>query len=202
MHGPERASGALREEIRRNTVAHELDEPRALLRATQEVAQDRLAVLFGGLPDRPRDLDLVHPDRGNVDGNRRVDVVVRKDSVEGPPIVVEARLRRQVDRIPERRLWRRPRSHEVQGRGAKLRESEALGHEFVDGHDRGASGVGDDRDPIPARQRLQGERLRVVEELLDGVRAEHPGLVEDGLRREVGSTEGARVRDRRAAPRV
>src|SRR6266516_6589319 len=49
-----------------------------------------------------------------------------------------------------------------------------------------AAGVGDDPDPPPGRQRLVGQQLGNVEQLLEGVGADHPGLTEQRLHGHVG----------------
>ena len=154
VHPAEGAGRALREEVRRHAVLHELREPRTLLGASEEVAEDRLPTLRRRLPDRARDLDFVDSNRRHVDGDRGVDGVVAEDRVECPPIVVEARLGRQVDRIPKRGLRGRPRAHELDRPRVEFCEAKALCHEFVDAHDRRPSGVRDDGDPVSAREGL------------------------------------------------
>src|SRR5881409_3089825 len=157
---------------------HELDETRAVFGSAKEIAQDRLLVFLGRLPDRAGDLDLVHPDGRHVDRNGGVDASVGEDRVHGASIILKAPLWGQVDRVVKRRLGGSPAFHVRLGRRFELREPEPLGDELVDAHDRQTSGVRDDGDAVPPRDRLQREGHRQVEELLDRVRSKDAGLGE------------------------
>ena len=62
-----------------------------------------------------------------------------------------------------------------------LRDLEARGGARVGAHDPGATGVGDDRDPIALGQRLVGEQRGDVEQLGEALGADHSDLPEEGV---------------------
>src|SRR5207249_11325232 len=96
---------------------HELDETRAVFGSAKEIAQDRLLVFLGRLPDRAGDLDLVDPDGRHVDRNGGVDASVSEDRVHGASMILEARWWGQVARGVKRRLGGSPDLHVLLGRG-------------------------------------------------------------------------------------
>ena len=200
IHRGEGARGALWEQVRGDAMAHEFHETGTVLGPAEEVAQHGLGVRLRGLPHCAGDVHLVDPHRRNVDGDRGVDARIGQDRLERPPIVLEGPLRRQVDRVSEGRFRGGPGVHEGLGRRRQLREAQALCDEFVDAHDRGTAGVGDDGHSIAPRKRLKGEGHREIEQLLNGAGPKHPGLREHSLRREVGTPEGSRVRCGRSTP--
>ena len=64
----------------------------------------------------------------------------------------------------------------------------------------GPARVADDRDPPAGRERLVREHLRGVEQLLERVDADHAGLAEQRVDRDVGRRERGGVRRRGPAP--
>ena len=170
MHRGERPRGALRIRVRGHAMRDELDEARTILGASEEVAQDRLRMFSGDLPDRAGDLHLVDSDRRHVDCDRGVDGSIREDGVHRTAVIVKAPLRGQVDRVLERRLRGSPLLHLRPSRRRQFREPEPLGDQLIDAHDRRAARIRDDCNAVPARDGLQGERHRQVEQLLDRVR--------------------------------
>src|SRR2546430_685174 len=172
---------------------HELDETRAVFGSAKEIAQDRLLVFLGRLPDRAGDLDLVHPDGRHVDRNGGVDASVSEDRVHGASIILEAPLWGQVDRVVKRRLGGSPALHVRLGRRFGPRAPDPRASGLVDAHAPRPSGARDEGAAVPSRDRLQREGHRQVEELLDRVGSKDAGLGEHRLCREVRAPEGTRV---------
>ena len=146
-----------------------------------------------------RGLDLVRAGdvRGDVDHEQRVDLTGceqeprrsleherpgRGDEVDG---VLRAAGRREL----------------VQGRlqvRRKLGDLETSRDAGVGSDDRGSTAVAHHRDSPAGRDRLVGEKRANVEELLERVDADHPGLAEEGVDDGVGIGQGRSVRTRAA----
>ena len=88
------------------------------------------------------------------------------------------------------------------GRGFERRDGQPLGLARVGREDAGTAGVGQDRDAPAARDRLVRQQGRDIEELFEGLRADHAGLPEERVDDGVALRQRARVRRRgpRAGP--
>ena len=99
---------------------------------------------------------------------------------------------------PTRRRATNARSAACVSRG-QLGHVEPGARARVGREDARAAGVADDRDAASGRERLVREHLRGVEQLLERVDADHAGLAEQRVDRDIGRRERGRVRRRGAA---
>jgi hypothetical protein len=77
--------------------------------------------------------------------------------------------------------------------GRKLRELAAAADEHVGAERAGAAGIRDDGEAWPARARLLGQHFSHVEELTDGVHAQHTGASERGIQHFIAARQRAGV---------
>ena len=115
------------------------------------------------------------------------------------PELLGRRARDEVDRVAHGRVACDERAQRVLGRRAQLGHLETGARARVGGEDAGPARVADDRDPPAGRHRLVREQHRGRQQLVERVDADHAGLPEERVDRDVGRRERGGVRRRRGS---
>ena len=91
--------------------------------------------------------------------------------------------------LPSRRLGRQEGASSAWSSSGSWRDLEPDRIAGVGAHDPRPARVGDDPDPAPRRQRLGREQRGDVEQLREGLGADHPALLEEGVDGAVGGRQ-------------
>ena len=176
----ERCHAALPNECRRRSLVADED------------AENRLLAHGRGLHStkhRRRDVFGIRDDGRDEEHDDRVDARIANDVGEDRFERLGGRRAEHVHRVGEARLRREHRLQRVAGRVGKWGQLEAGGLARVGGQDPEPTGVREQRHAASLRKRLRREQSGHVDELLEGVGADHAGLVEEGLDCGLGSRE-------------
>ncbi len=191
-HAGEGAGGVLRVEVGGDAVTGHGGV--VLGRHKYRLDRDRPRDLGDCLADRRGDVLRAGQQRPDEDDDQCIDALPVGHRVDRLAVVLGARRGDHVDRISERCLGRQEAVQPLPQVIRSLRHLEAARLAGVGAHDPRPSGVGEDADPAALRQGLVLEQRGNVEELGEGVGADHAGLLEEGI--------DGDVRRRQQRPRV
>ena len=197
----EAADGACGVEVVRDAVVVEQSAGTGGALATHEAGDDGRLGLGVALGDRGRELVVVDERGRTRDHDRAGDGRVVEDQLDRRPEPLEVGVADDVDRVLG---VRRRRQHLVERRPGVLgerRQPQPGGPDGVGRHHAGAARVRDDGHLVGGERGLAREDLREVEEFLDVVGADGPGLVEAGLVGALTAGHGAGVRRGRLGAR-
>ena len=173
--------------LRTETESHETDE-------------ERLVGLLLRLENRARHIHLVDRDRLHKNRDDRVVRLIATDRVERQSELFAPRARDQVERVVHRHfggeeLLQRPLDLRRKGSEVHVQARQRVG-----GENAGTAGVGHDRNAIPLRHRLIGERHRDIVQLLDRCRSHDAALGEESIHADVETGQRAGVGRSRLRP--
>ena len=210
----ERVRGRLRERERRDRPAcRRRPAARRARPLPEEARHDRLAARRLGRARRSRAATSsarVTSGGTKIASTASIDVVGERDAAARPRTGRRSRRRRGRPDCAPTRPTSAIAAQRVLGRGVELGHLEAGARARVGGEDAGPAGVADDRDAAAGRERLVREHHRGRQQLVERVDADHAGLAEQRVDRDVGrrrarrcatTRRGSRPRCGRSSPR-